>query len=98
LSNAAHGLAALLSDWTDVAADQLFADNVALDESYERRAKRAAEMVAEHGSLAVTSMSAEAATRGRISMRHADGAERLVDMDIAPLVPPRIQFYEVVTG
>jgi CubicO group peptidase (beta-lactamase class C family) len=98
LSNAAHGLAALLSNWADTAADQLFADNVALDESYARRAKRAAEMVSEHGPLSVAGITAEAATRGRITMHHADETEVLVDMDIAPLVPPRIQFYEVVAG
>src|SRR6185369_518325 len=44
LLDAAQRLAALLSDWTDSAANDLFADNVSLDESWERRAKQAAEL------------------------------------------------------
>ena len=36
LLDAAHRLAALLSDWTDSAADELFADNVALDDSFDQ--------------------------------------------------------------
>ncbi len=39
LVDAAHRLAVLLSDWSDSDADELFADNVALDESFARRAR-----------------------------------------------------------
>jgi CubicO group peptidase (beta-lactamase class C family) len=98
LSAAATRLASLLSNWTDAAADDLFADNVTLDESCERRAKRAAEIVAQHGQLTVAAVTAEASTRGRVTMRHTDDTELLIDMDIAPLMPPQIQFYEVVGG
>jgi hypothetical protein len=31
-------------------------------------------------------------------MRHADGTDLRIDFDLSPLVPPRIQFYEVVPG
>ena len=41
LERAADELLALINDWSDDAADSLFADNVALDESYERRARQA---------------------------------------------------------
>ena len=42
LQRAADGLVALLQAWDDGAADELFADNVALDEPYEQRAGAAA--------------------------------------------------------
>jgi CubicO group peptidase (beta-lactamase class C family) len=93
---AAHRLAVLLSDWTDDAANELFADNVALDESYVRRAGRAAEMRAAHGTLTVVSVDAITPMRGRVTMRHADGAECLLDLEMSPLVPPRLQLCEVV--
>ena len=35
--------------------------------------------------------------RGRATMRHADGTERQIDLELSPLVPPRLQLYEVVT-
>ncbi len=96
--DAAGRLASLLSDWTDVAADDLFTDNVALDESYARRAARAAAAVAAHGVLTLASVKTESATRGQAVMRHADGTDLLIDMDVSPLVPPQIQFYEVAEG
>jgi hypothetical protein len=46
LQQAAERLVALLQSWDDAAADRLFADNVALDESYAQRAAAAAELVA----------------------------------------------------
>jgi CubicO group peptidase (beta-lactamase class C family) len=96
--HAAGRLASLLSDWTDIAADELFTDNVALDESYTRRSARAAAAVAEHGLLSLASVTAESATRGQAVMRHADGTDLRIDIDVSPLVPPQVQFYEVVTG
>lgn len=98
LLSAAHQLALLLSDWTDAAADAVFADNVALDESLDRRARRAAELVADHGTLTLVGVEAETAVSGRATMRHADGTELQIDLDLSPVVPPRVQFYEVVDG
>ncbi|HSB85067.1 MAG TPA: hypothetical protein VLD86_02100, partial [Ilumatobacteraceae bacterium] len=98
LLDAAHRLAALLSAWSDVDARGLFADNVPLDEPFNRRASRAAEHVAEHGSLAVVEVTASARTRGQATMQHADGTQVKVDVELSPLMPPRIQFYEVSTA
>jgi CubicO group peptidase (beta-lactamase class C family) len=98
LIDAAQRLAVLLSDWTDSAANELFADNVALDESFARRALWAAESTAAHGSLALAAVAAVTPTRGRATMRHADGTVRHIDLELSPLVPPRVQLYEVLTG
>ena len=76
--------------------DDLFADNVALDESLARRARAAAELIATHGTLTLIDVDAENPVGGRATMRHADGTEVKIDFDLSPLVPPRVQFYEVV--
>ncbi len=96
LLEAAQRLAVLLSDWTDDVACELFSDNVALDESLARRARRAADLVAAHGALTLVEVAATTPTSGRATMRHADGTEARIDLDLSPLVPPRVQFYEVV--
>jgi CubicO group peptidase (beta-lactamase class C family) len=95
LIDAAHRLAQLLSDWNDADAHALFADNVALDEALPRRASRAGERVAAHGALTVVDVTATTPTRGRAAMRHDDGTAVMVDVELSPLIPPRIQFYEV---
>ena len=97
LVDAAHRLAVLQSDWSDVDADELFADNVALDESYTRRARHAAEMKATHGTLTVVSIDAITPMRGRATLRHADGTECQIDLELSPLVPPRLQLCEVLS-
>ena len=91
-------LALLLSDWTDSAADELFADNVALDESLSRRARQASEWTAAHGALTMETVAAVTPMRGRATMRHADGTELQLDLELSPQVPPRLQLYEVVAG
>ncbi|MBK5332156.1 MAG: serine hydrolase [Ilumatobacteraceae bacterium] len=96
LQDAAHRLAVLLSDWTDSAADALFADNVALDDSLARRAQQAAELASAHGALTLDKVAAVTPLRGRATMRHADGAELHIDLELSPLVPPQLQLYEVV--
>ena len=98
LVDAAHRLAVLLSDWSDADADELFADNVALDESYTRRAVDAAEMKAAHGTLTVVSIDAVTPMRGRATLRHVDGSERQIELELSPLVPPRLQRCEVLSS
>ncbi len=97
LLEAAHRLAILLSDWTDRAAAALFADNVELDESLERRARQAGELMSSHGILRVDEVTAETPMRGRATMRHVDRTVRHVDLELSPQVPPRLQFYEVLS-
>jgi len=98
LLDAAQRLAALLSDWTDTSANELFADNVALDDSLDRRARHAMELTKTHGTLVVEALAAITPMRGRATMRHADGTERQFDLELSPLKPPRVQLYEVVSG
>jgi CubicO group peptidase (beta-lactamase class C family) len=98
LKEASHKLALLLSDWTVHDADELFADNVDLDESLARRAESAKQLIGERGTLTLISVEAETPMRGRATMRCADGTDLKIDLDLSPLVPPRIQFYEVVSG
>ena len=55
LRTAAGRAASLLTRWDDAAAEELFADNVGLDESYERRAAAAGDLVVRHGRIEVES-------------------------------------------
>lgn len=98
LIHAANRLALLLSGWTDSAANELFADNVALDGSLSRRARQASEWAAAHGALAMESVAPVTPMCGRATMRHADGTELVLDLELSPHVPPRVQLYEKVEG
>ncbi|HEX6845235.1 MAG TPA: serine hydrolase [Actinomycetota bacterium] len=90
LEEAAARAAALLNDWNDGAADALFADTVAPDESYERRARTAREMVARHGALEVGSVDPETPLRG--SFTAADG---LVKVELGLNHEGRVQWLDV---
>jgi hypothetical protein len=98
LLDAAQRLALLLSDWTDGSANELFADNVALDESLERRARKAAESTAAHGTLTLDEVAAVTPMRGVATMRYDDGTVRRLDLEMSPHVPPRLQLYEDADG
>jgi hypothetical protein len=89
---AAHRLVALLNDWSDVAADALFADNVALDEAYARRAAAAARLVALHGPLCVMAVHPESATSGEVEVQGAGDPFR-IDFQLAPLAGTPVQLY-----
>ena len=71
--------------------DQVFADNVALDDDHERRAARAAQ----HGPLAMTSLAATSDAAGRIAATTSDGRTATIQFSLAPHLPPRVQDYEV---
>jgi CubicO group peptidase (beta-lactamase class C family) len=91
---AAHRLVDLLTAWSDDAADALFADNVGLDESYERRAAAAAQLVEEHGRLQVLSVQAERRTAGTVTVQGDAGREPFdVEFDLAPLADAKVQYY-----
>jgi CubicO group peptidase (beta-lactamase class C family) len=89
---AAHRLVALLNNWTDAAADQLFADNVALDEAYARRAAAAAKLVATHGPLRVVAVHPESATSGEVEVQ-GSGEPFRIDVQLAPLAGTPVQLY-----
>lgn len=90
LREAADRAAALLTSWSDAAADALFTDNVALDEPYERRARDAADLVARHGPLVVGSVEAETPMRGTF-----ETAESLVRAELGLAYDGRVQWLDV---
>ena len=76
LSRAGVEAAALLSSWNDADAGAMFADNVVLDESFDRRAEAARRLASRHGPLEV-SPSLESETPLRGSFIVGDGAVRV---------------------
>jgi CubicO group peptidase (beta-lactamase class C family) len=94
LDDLARRLVHLLGDWTDSAATDLFADNVGLDESYERRAARAAETVARLGTLRIGRISLSTAAAAEIHLADASGTT-VIEFDLAPIMPARIQAYSI---
>ena len=85
---AAEDLVALVNDWSDEGADALFADNVALDETYERRALQAGELVSVHGRLTLQRTEAEFATRGTAIAQATDGREVRLRLTLSPQARP----------
>ena len=63
LTAAAERAVELANDWRDAAAHDLFADNVADDESLERRAAEATAAVGRHGTLAMESLDVDSPLR-----------------------------------
>ncbi len=95
LSALAERLVTLLGNWDDAAADALFTDNVALDEPYARRRTAAARLVAEcGGNLHIERVHAECATSGHLELAHPSGTALRLNIQVAPIKPPRIQLYE----
>jgi CubicO group peptidase (beta-lactamase class C family) len=84
LEAAAHRLVALLNHWDDAAATALFSDNVALDDSFERRAAAAARLVGEHGPLRVLGVRGASWGSGTIDVQ-GNGAPFTITIELAPL-------------
>ncbi|MEX1106109.1 MAG: serine hydrolase domain-containing protein [Ilumatobacteraceae bacterium] len=87
-------LVRLLADWSDDEADALFTDNVALDLPYDRR-RAAGErlMVSCGGLLEIVDVVADSATSGMVELAHPSGVPVRIDLQVAPVLPPRIQLY-----
>ncbi len=92
LRRAATQLVELHDRWDGATATRLFADNVALDDSYERRAL-AVEAFAAHRPWRLARIEALSATEGT-AIAHGDGAELHVEFQLHPLAPPKVQWYE----
>jgi CubicO group peptidase (beta-lactamase class C family) len=96
VNQAATNLAALLNAWTHERADELFADNVALDEGFDRRAASAAQLIATHGMLRLASVDASSASEGdAVLTSDNDGSRFTLELQLSPTVPPLIQWYEL---
>ena len=91
VSTAARRLVALLNDWDDRRADELFADNVQLDESWVRRRATAEQF----GPLQIDRVEVESEGSGKAHCTNANGERIEVSFSLAPILPPRIQEYEL---
>jgi CubicO group peptidase (beta-lactamase class C family) len=91
LAAAAERVVALANDWRDDVAQALFADNVAADESFERRAAEAAGVVSRHGALAMESLEVDAPMRGEVV-----AANGLVRIELDLNHEDRVQWWKVL--
>ncbi len=92
LHHAASRLVALLNDWDDTRATQLFADNVELDDSWARR-RSAASL---YRPLTITSVEAINEARARISCTGPEEQAVQITFALAPVAPPVIQRYDII--
>lgn len=93
-TEACHRLVALLNCWSDRAAEELFADNVALDEPLADRRAAAEYLLATHGTLTVTAVEPTSATSGTVLVQGRDRPLRIT-VELAPLADAPVQFYSV---
>ena len=91
---ACHRLVALLNSWSDGTAEELFADNVALDESFADRRVAAEHLLAGNGPLAVTAVEPTSATSGTVLVQGRERPLRIT-VELAPLAATPLQFYSV---
>jgi CubicO group peptidase (beta-lactamase class C family) len=92
LADAAGRLLALLNLWNDRTAAELFTDNVALDESLERRAAQAESALDQHGPLELVAIHPDSNTSGDMEVR-GTGEPFRVRIELGPMIPPRVQAY-----
>jgi hypothetical protein len=81
----------LLNDWDDDAADRLFTDNVAWDDSYERRRRTVADVVP----LTLERVAPINEARGRAICTTPTGARVTITLTLGVALPLRVQDYEV---
>ena len=91
----ARRLVALLEDWDDGRADELFTDNVAMDETYVRRRVGAAAAIGAAGPVSIASITALSGAGADVVLRDAVGSELTIEMEISPLLPPRIESFSI---
>lgn len=88
-------LVALLGEWDDRVADDLFTDNVALDEPYDRRHAEARRWLdACGGTFRIERVEATSPTSGRLALAHPAGTPLWLDVQVGPFQPPRLQHYD----
>ena len=88
-------LVELLSAWDDATAATIFADNVALDDGWERRSADAARLRDHCGDgIEIAHITAIDACQGDVAVRGESGSAT-IEVQLAPTVPSRVQWYEV---
>ena len=91
-------LLSLLNDWDDAAAAMLFTDNVALDETYDRRDRSARELIDQHGPLELVGLEPDRFTRGVLTvLGSASGSLLRISLKCSPHREPKVQWYRVDT-
>ena len=91
LAEAAHNLVGLLDAWDDHAADRLFADNVALDDSWDRR--RA--VLEPLGRLTIVSLVAANDARATVTCVTSEARQVTIAFSLSPDDATTIQEYEI---
>ena len=91
LQQRSEQLVALINQWDTDQAKKIFADNVHLDESFERRCDAAQKMIAESGPALIQAIVATSNTEAVIFLTNSKKIEIL----IGPLHSGPIQWYEV---
>jgi hypothetical protein len=91
---AAQRLVDLLNDWDDAVAAELFEDNVALDDSLERRRAEADALIATHGSLRIAAMRPASAASGEFDVRGSARTVRIY-MEQSPSPGSPVQLYTI---
>jgi CubicO group peptidase (beta-lactamase class C family) len=94
LASAAEALVALLNDWQHDRAGALFADNVVLDESFERRAAAAQTLLATHGPLRIREVRPTSWANGDVLVEGTGDPFRIT-VELSPLLPARLQLYSL---
>jgi CubicO group peptidase (beta-lactamase class C family) len=96
LQSHAQSLVDLLNNWNDDKAHEIFADNVVLDEPYDRR-MREFELTSDFGGpFQLGTMTAHNAAVASVVMLNGAGESALnLTFKLSPQVPPRIQTYDV---
>ena len=91
VERAAHRLVALLSEWDDTVADEVFADNVALDDPYERRRTE----IAPSAPLRLERIEPVNDARATLRCTGANGERLSIAVVLATHDPGRIQHYSI---
>jgi CubicO group peptidase (beta-lactamase class C family) len=86
-------LVALFNEWSDDSADELFADNVALDDSNDRRRLTIAETMTMP--ISIDRITATTDALATIAVTDAAAQAFSISYSLGPTVPPRIQHYQI---
>jgi len=94
LAGLAQSLVDIVNVWDDALAQQIFADNVPLDESYQRRATQAAKIIEATGMLEIQSITATSRSSAKIVAAGPRG-KAAIELARSPRRTPEIQYYEL---
>ncbi len=93
VADIAPRLIALLNDWNDTTATDLFTTSLVHDDALDRRRAQAERIVSQTGRLTIASIEPKTATRATVGCDGAAGQSAAVTFLLAPPSPPQIQSY-----